>query len=72
MNIENIKNQLQLLKHRLDKVEVTLKFHEHILDNLSTNVSSLFSILQSVNDTSVEGIMRKQFKNKELPKIMFK
>lgn len=72
-NFEKIKMQLDLLKQRLNNIDITLNIQEEILGAVTQNTKILFEeALVPVSGESVEEIMKKALPKGKLPKILFK
>ena len=73
-NLNNIRNQIDLLKQKLDGIDKTLELQEEVLDILQENSKSLIRDALSPNkgSYSVDEIMKSAFSKGKLPKILFK
>ena len=71
-NLQSIRNQIDLLKERLDGIGKTLDFQEEVLDMLYENSKSLIQdALFTEKNYSVDEIMKNAFKTKQIPKILY-
>lgn len=69
-----IRQDLELIKLRLDNAEKTLIVQEELLDELSQNTKSLLKEAFGLKERAnlEEEIIRRQFPKGRLPRILFK
>ena len=70
-NFERIRLEIDLVKQRFENIDHILKAQEEMLNHLAENTRSLLKdIFSSNKDNSIEGIMKRAFSNKQVPKIL--
>ena len=68
--LENIKLQIELLKHKLDNMDKILSSQEEALNAIDKKTKTL--LCESQFSPSPEEIIKKVFPDKKIPKILFK
>ena len=73
-NLTTIRNQIDLLKQKLDNIDKTLELQEEILNLLEENSKSLIKdVLPTHRNTfSTDEVMKNAFSKHRFPKILFK
>lgn len=73
-NLINIRNQIDLLKQKLDNIDKTLGLQEEALDLLEENSKSLIKDILPIhrNIFSTDEVMKNAFSKHKLPRILFK
>lgn len=70
---EDIKNQINIIKAKLENIDKTLSIQEKTLDLIQENSRSLFrEAIPHEKETNLEEIMKSVFKGNKLPRILFK
>ena len=68
--LENIKLQIELLKHKLNNMDKILSLQEETLNTIDEKTKSL--LFESQFSPSPEEKIKQVFSNKKIPKIVFK